>query len=165
MNRKPILRALPEELLVEIVRQAEVGYPEEVCGIVIGQPEAPHTYRVRQVANVANREPEEDASGEPRDARTAYKMDPLGQLRVLREVDELGWEVLTIYHSHPDHEAYFSRMDRDRALAAHGEPIWPGVRYLVLSVVRGRARDAAEYGWDPGRRDFVATPVMLPDPR
>jgi len=161
-RRLPCLRALPEALLVEIVRQAEAGYPEEICGIVIGQPEAPHTYVVRQVANIANREPQEDTMGAPRDARTAYKMDPLEQLRVLREADALGGEVVTIYHSHPDHGVYFSRMDRDRALAANGEPIWPGVGYLVISVVGGRARGGAEYGWDPRRGDFVETPVRLP---
>jgi proteasome lid subunit RPN8/RPN11 len=158
----PSLRTLPEALLVEIVRQAEAGYPEEICGIVIGQPEAPHTYRVRQVANIANREPQEDTSGEPRDARTAYKMDPLEQLRVLKEADMLGGEVVTIYHSHPNHGAYFSRMDRDRALAANGEPIWPGVEYLVISVVNGRARRATEYRWDQRRGDFAETLVALP---
>lgn len=150
-------RLLPREALDEIVRQAEAGYPEEICGMVIGRPGAPETYRVRQVANVANREPQDDPTGTPRDARTAYKMDPLGQLAVLREADREGWEPVLFYHSHPDHGAYFSRMDRERALMTDGDPIWPGATYLVVSVMGGSVSEVAAYGWDRGSRDFVPT--------
>jgi len=130
--------------------------------MVVGQHGAPETYRVRQVTNIANREPQEDPSGVARDARTAYKMDPLEQLRILREADEHGWEVAVFYHSHPDHEAYFSRMDRERALAPDGAPMWPGATYLVVSVMRGRVRGAASYRWDPRQREFLEIPVKLP---
>jgi len=153
---------LPEGPLTEILRQAEAGYPEEICGMVIGQPGASETYRVRPVPNIANRELQEDPGGQPRDARTAYKMDPLEQLRILREADGQGWDVAVFYHSHPDHEAYFSRMDRERALAPDGEPVWPGATYLVVSVMGGRARGAASYRWDPHRREFSEMPVRLP---
>jgi len=153
---------LPDGPLVEIVRQAEAGYPEEICGMVIGEPGSSETYRVRHVTNIANREPQDDPGGLPRDARTAYKMDPLEQLRVLREADGQGWDVAVFYHSHPDHDAYFSRMDRERALAPDGEPVWPGATYLVVSVIGGRARGAACYRWDPRRREFFEMPVRLP---
>jgi proteasome lid subunit RPN8/RPN11 len=156
---------LPHEALSEIVRQAEAGYPEEICGMVIGRPDAPHTYRVRQVANIANREPQEDSGGLARDARTAYKMDPLEQLRVLRESDEQGWEVCLFYHSHPDHDAYFSRMDRERALTPEGEPVWPGAGYLVVSVIGGRARGAAWCRWDLEHRGFLERAIELPASR
>ncbi len=153
---------LPDRTLREVVRQAEAGYPEEVCGMMVGQRGAPETYQVRAVTNVANREPQEDPGGVSRDARTAYKMDPLEQLEILREVDAHGWDVVLFYHSHPDHEAYFSRMDRERALSPDGEPIWPGATYLVVSVMRGSARAAASFGWNPEQREFVGSPVSLP---
>lgn len=156
------LSVLPDDPLREIVRQAEAGYPEEICGMIIGQAGVPETYQARQVRNVANREPQEDPGGLPRDARTAYKMDPLEQLRILREADGQGWDVAAFYHSHPDHGAYFSRMDRERALAPDGEPLWPGATYLVVSVMGGRARGAAAYRWDPRRREFSENPVVLP---
>jgi len=154
---------LTGETLAEIARQAESGYPEEICGMVIGRPGAPDTYGVRPVPNIANREPQDDPGGRPRDARTAYKMDPLEQLRVLREVDARGWEVLAFYHSHPDHAAYFSAMDRERALMADGDPIWPGATYLVVSVIGGRAHGTAWYRWDAARRDFCGHAVDLPE--
>jgi proteasome lid subunit RPN8/RPN11 len=153
---------LTETQLMEIVRQAEAGYPEEICGIVVGKPGSPETYQVRQVKNVANQERQKDTTGVERDARTAYRMDDREVLRVLRESDEGGWDVVTFYHSHPDHDAYFSAMDRDRALRADQEPLWPGANYLIVSVRGGRAREARYFAWDDARKDFVAVAASLP---
>ena len=157
-----MVHMLAEELLAEIIRQAEVGYPEEICGIVIGEPGSPATYRVCQVRNIANEERQHDTTGIERDARTAYRMDDREVLRILREADEARWDVVMFYHSHPDHEAYFSAMDRDRALRVDQEPLWPGASYLVVSVQRGRAHDARYFAWDNVRKDFVAVTAALP---
>jgi len=161
-DRAVIVHDLTETQLIEIVRQAEAGYPEEICGIVVGKPGSPETYRVRQVRNVANQERQEDTTGVERDARTAYRMDDREVLHVLREADEAGWDVVTFYHSHPDHDAYFSAMDRDRALRADHEPLWPGANYLVVSVRRGHAQEAQYFAWDDARKDFVAVAATLP---
>jgi len=145
------------------VRQAEAGYPREICGLVVGKPGDPETYSVRQVRNVADDERPADADGRPRDARTAYLMDPMEELRVLREADARGWDVVCIYHSHPDHPAAFSVMDRERALDQAGRPLWPDALYLVLSVRQGRAVEACGFRWDAARGDFSAEPLPLPD--
>jgi proteasome lid subunit RPN8/RPN11 len=89
-------------------------------------------------------------------------MDDRDVLRVLREADAHGWDALTFYHSHPDHDAYFSAMDRDRALRAEREPLWPGACYLVVSVRERRARDARGYVWDATAHDFIEIPMRLP---
>ena len=138
-ERAVTVHALTAEQLAEIIRQAEAGYPEEICGIVIGKPGSPETYRVHQVRNVANRERQQDTSGIERDARTAYRMDDREVLHVLREADEAGWDVVTFYHSHPGHDAYFSAMDRDRALRPDHEPLWPGAS-LPRRFSPGRSR-------------------------
>lgn len=156
--------ALTDQQMTEIVRQAEAGYPEEICGMVIGERGSPGTYRVCQVRNIANQERQQDTMGVVRDARTAYRMDDREVLRVLREADETGWDVVTFYHSHPDHDAYFSAMDRDRALRPDREPLWPGAAYLVISVWAGRARDARYFAWEDARKDFVEVVASLPTP-
>mgnify|MGYP001608414214 FL=1 len=161
-ERMAAVYPLPASQMAEIVRQAEAGYPEEICGIVIGKPGAPETYQVRQVRNIANQERQRDPAGFERDARTAYRMDDREVLRVLREADDAGWDVVTFYHSHPDHDAYFSLMDRDRALRADSEPLWPGANYLVVSVRNRRAVDARYYFWDDVRGDFTEVPASLP---
>jgi proteasome lid subunit RPN8/RPN11 len=157
----PVFHLLDGQM-AEIVRQAEAGYPEEICGIVIGKPGEPETYQVRQVQNVANQDRQRDPAGFERDARTAYRMDDREVLRVLREADEAGWDVVTFYHSHPDHDAYFSLMDQDRALRADREPLWPGANYLVISVRGARAVDARYYVWDGSRGDFTEAAARLP---
>ena len=151
--------------LAEIVRQAEAGYPEAICGIVIGKRGAPETYQVRQVSNLANQERQRDTGGVERDARTAYFGDAREMLRVSIEADEHGWETLVLYHSHPDHDAYFSAMDRERALWPGQNPpeaLWPGVSYVVISVRNGRASEARYHIWDDAVKDFVEVPVSLP---
>jgi [CysO sulfur-carrier protein]-S-L-cysteine hydrolase len=70
-----------------------------------------------------------------------------------------------LYHSHPDHDAYFSAMDRERALwpgQEPPEPLWPGVAYLVVSVRKGRACQARYHVWDDAAKEFVEVPVRLP---
>jgi proteasome lid subunit RPN8/RPN11 len=161
-NGTATVHGLTQEQLGEIFRQAETGYPEEICGIVIGVQGLPETYQVRPVRNIANREHQKDTTGVERDARTAYRMDDREVLRVLREADEAGWAVVTFYHSHPDHDANFSAMDRDRALGIDREPLWPGANYLVVSVRAGLLHDARYFVWDEARRDFVGVPAILP---
>jgi len=154
--------ALTAEQLAEIIRQAEAGYPDEICGIVIGKPGSPETYQVRQARNVANQQRQTDTTGNERDARTAYSMDGLEVHRIEEEADQAGWQFVMFYHSHPNHDAYFSAMDRDRALRPDHEPLWPGAAYLVVSVREGRAREARYYVWDDARKDFVEVAATLP---
>jgi hypothetical protein len=60
-----------------------------------------------------------------------------------------------------DTGAYFSATDRQNALI-NGEPSYPEAVYVVVSVVGGRAADAAAFVWDTAERDFV--PTELPKP-
>jgi proteasome lid subunit RPN8/RPN11 len=153
---------MPASLLAEIARLAEDGYPKEICGLIIGLPDDPATWQVRPVANIADAEPQMDPAGVLRDARTAYMMDPLEELAILRELDARGVDLVMIYHSHPDHDAYFSAMDRERALLGAGEPFWPGVTYLVVSVRAGRAEHACAFWWDADAGAFREAPVPVP---
>ena len=59
-------------------------------------------------------------------------------LRALDAADQSGGRLYAIAHSHPDVGAYFSKEDKDMALGGGSEPLWPGVRYLVISVRKGQ---------------------------
>ncbi len=88
-----------------IQAQAEREYPYECCGFVIGDPNGEE---VRPIANIQNEKHAANPAAYPRDARTAYLMDPRAQLAVLNEIDRRGLQLRVVYHSHPDHDAYFS---------------------------------------------------------
>jgi len=140
---------------------AESGYPEEVCGAVFATPDG---QQVRRLTNVQNRLHAEDPVANPRDARTAYHMDARELLDVHRDGDRPGWRILLFYHSHPEHDAYFSATDKAQALWGEGdaaEPSYPGVGYLVFSVRDRRVRDARLFAWSDEHRDFVERPLKV----
>ncbi|MGH7412295.1 MAG: Mov34/MPN/PAD-1 family protein [Candidatus Methylomirabilis sp.] len=144
---------LTELELKEIFAHAEEGYPDEVCGIVLGKPGDPKANAVHRCANLANQHHLQDPIRYPRDARTAYIMDPKGLLRIQAEADAKGLDLIVIYHSHTDHEAYFSQTDRELALF-DGEPLWPGARYLIVSVNGGKVSYFKVFRWNTIIKDF-----------
>jgi proteasome lid subunit RPN8/RPN11 len=56
-----------------------------------------------------------------------YRLDGKEQLRVFDEMDEHGWELWAIYHSHTHSEAYPSETDVKLAF-------YPEAHYLLLSL-------------------------------
>jgi [CysO sulfur-carrier protein]-S-L-cysteine hydrolase len=146
--------------LNEIFAHAEEGYPDEACGVVIGKPGDPSTNVVRRCANLANQYQQDDPIRYPRDARTAYIMDPKDLLQIQSEADAKGFEFVLIYHSHPDHEAYFSETDRDLALF-DGEPLWPQLHYLVVSVKNGTVAYFKVFRWDATEKQFAEEPSAV----
>ena len=143
----------PDELR-QIREQAVDEYPRESCGVIVaGTGER----RLVPCRNVQDQLHQRDPERYPRDARTAYYIDPADLLRIGR-LEAAGLAVTVIYHSHVDAGAYFSETDRRQALVG-GEPAYPEATYIVTSVVGGRADAVAAFRWDPTTKDF--TPVDL----
>src|SRR5262245_31477691 len=117
---------LPRAAKATMAARAEADYPEETCGLVFTQGAGLEVY---PMPNIQNRRHREDPVENPRDARTAYELDPLEMLRVIDAKDSAGHALAAIYHSHPDHESYFSETD-SAAAAPDGEPMYPGVHLV-----------------------------------
>ena len=146
----------PSELLSEIVAHLVACYPEEGCGLVARRgPE----WRFLPISNAATRFHLADPESFPDDARTAYLFDPVEQRRAWEWADEAGWEVAAIVHSHCDADASFSARDRELALLEPRRPLYPGVEYLVISIVAGRPDHARAHVWDGD--DFEARAVDI----
>jgi proteasome lid subunit RPN8/RPN11 len=96
----------------EIVEQALREFPNEACGLIAAEADVP--VRVFPMTNA-------NASSD------TYRFDGKEQFVVFDEVDERGWEIWAIYHSHTHSEAYPSETDVRLAF-------YPDSRYLVLSV-------------------------------
>lgn len=140
-------------------RHAEATYPEECCGALLTDRDG--NLRVWECRNIQNDLHSQDPAKHPRDARTAYYIDPQELLAVTREADATGGEIRAFYHSHPDVGAYFSSEDRARAIIEDwDEPIYPDAAYLVLSVRNGVMDDAKAFVWDEQTRDYVEQPIM-----
>jgi [CysO sulfur-carrier protein]-S-L-cysteine hydrolase len=99
-------------LYKEIVEQGLREFPNECCGVIAADEGVP--VKVFAMTNV-------DASP------VTYRLDGKEQLKVFDEMDERGWELWGIYHSHTHSEAYPS--DTDKRLA-----FYPEARYVLLSL-------------------------------
>ncbi len=132
-------------------------YPNECCGAVV---ERGGREEVTRIANVQDDQHRADPEKFPRTARTAYFMEPAQLLRVLREVDDNTVRLRAFYHSHPDHDAYFSDEDKRQALM-FDEPSYPDAAWIVLSVRDRIVRTAKAFGWDPQQRDFVEIELVI----
>jgi proteasome lid subunit RPN8/RPN11 len=138
---------------------ARETFPDECCGLILRRGGAEVVRRVRNIQDELHaRDPERY----PRAARIAYYMDGKELLDVLNEVDRGGWAVAAFYHSHPDHAAYFSQEDRDRALF-DGEPVYPDTAYLIVALDAAAVREVKAFRWDAAAADFVEAPIAGAD--
>ena len=105
-------------LLDKIHQHLESGYPNEACGVMLGKEG-----EVTEVVAAGNERTDS--------ARNRYLIDPLAYMKIERDADKRGLQVLGIYHSHPDVAARPSQFDLDHAL--------PIFSYLIVSVCNGKA--------------------------
>lgn len=138
---------LPEDL-TPILRHLEAAYPNEGCGLVFRA--AGGALRVQPMQNAYDRYHAVDPRTYPRTAATAYTFDGKEHLTVTREAEARGEVLVCIFHSHADVGAYFSAEDEAMA-APGGDPLYPGVAYLVVAVDKGRTTAAKIFRWGNGR--------------
>jgi proteasome lid subunit RPN8/RPN11 len=128
----------PASVRDAVTRHLEAAWPREGCGVIL-QREGEATFRVRPLANVS-----------PTPA-VAYAFAPGEWLSVCMEADARRERVVCVFHSHVEAPATFSAEDFARA-APEGQPLLPGVSYLIASVHRGCVVCVSEYEWN--RDDF-----------
>lgn len=125
-------------------RHAEQTYPQECCGLLLGTLENQGlTASVKALQEIWPAEnawtPEyselvPDSLGLSRTCRDCYWISPETMLAAQRYCRDQSLAVLGIYHSHPDHPAVPSEMDRVLA--------WPQYTYLILAIHQGRVENA-----------------------
>jgi proteasome lid subunit RPN8/RPN11 len=145
---------ISEYVLKQICLHAEREYPNEACGMIIGPKDKENAIGVFPIRNIQDELHRSDPAKFPREAKTAYYMDPDQVKIVEKEAASKNFEAKVIYHSHPDHEVYFSEEDRYLA-APWGEPNLPGLSWIVISVQKGKAAALSEFAWDPEKKDYV----------
>lgn len=146
---------LTETAWQEISRHAQESFPEECCGVVLSNGGTDHVQRLR---NIQNQLHTLDPQTYPRPATIAYAMDPKELESVIQEAEIAGQSLKAFYHSHPDHEAYFS--EEDKAFASpFGEPTFPRTAQIVVSVYKRTVKQICAYAWSEEETDFVEIPV------
>lgn len=103
-------------MIEAMVAHARAEAPNECCGLVASSNgDAMRVYR----ATNAERSP------------VKYVVDPRDQIRIQNDIDENGWELGAIYHSHTRTEPFPSQTDINLARN------WPDPLYVIVGVAGG----------------------------
>lgn len=126
-----------------IEAHAARGYPEEVCGFLIG-----HDRTVSRVLAAEN------AVADAASRRNRFSLSPDRVYEADRDARRTGESLIGVYHSHPDHPARPSPTDREWA--------WPGYVYIIVAVADGRIADFTAWTLpDEPDSDFVPERIAV----
>ena len=153
--RQPIL-TLPRRIYAALGRHGEESYPEECCGILLGES---HTTENRE--KIENRVieaiPVRNACTDA--AHRRYQIAPTDLIAAQKQARQLNLEIVGFYHSHPDHPAQWSPTDLDEA---H----WLGASYVIISVAQGVTRATNSFrliGEHEEEKHFVEERLAVPE--
>ncbi len=118
------------------------GYPNEICGVLVGPRGGRTATEAKRARNMIVER-----------SRDRYEIDPVDHLRIQREADAAGQDIVGYYHSHPDHPAQASRFDTERA--------WSGYVYVIVSVQDGKPVDANGFIADNDGGPFRSEPLEI----
>lgn len=103
---------LEKDLLEKMLQQIKEEFPNEACGILAGREG--RAEKVYAMSNVDK-------------SPSTYFMDAKEQLLVMKEIRNLGSEMVGIYHSHAASPAYPSGHDVEMAF-------YPEASYIIVSL-------------------------------
>lgn len=135
----------------EISRHAQDEFPDECCGVIFFDGK---NDRVQRLRNMQNQLHALDAQTYPRTAAIAYAMDPLELESAIDAAENQGAKLRAFYHSHPDHDAYFSAEDKAFAMP-FGEPTFPDTAQIVISIYDRDVKVIRGFAWSEAAQDFV----------
>lgn len=107
---------LSVEYWQEMLLHVQMCLPEEACGLLAGTGS-----RVEKVYPVTNEYHSKDR----------FRMNAQEQVSAMVDIDGHDWEMLAIYHSHPQGPGYPSPTDRN-------EFFYPGSLYLIWYPIAGK---------------------------
>ena len=107
---------IPGDIRDEMVRHAFDGLPNEACGLLGGRTED-GVVRAERFWPLTNAD----------QSNMTYRLDGREQLEVFKELEEKGWDLVGIFHSHTHTEAYPSATDCRQAF-------YPESHYVLVSL-------------------------------
>lgn len=89
--------------------------PEEACGMLAGKDG--HVLKVFPATNVLH-------------SQVRYRIEPKEQLDIFNQIEQRGWDLLAIYHSHPKGPSHPSKTDIQ-------ESYYPEAIYIIWAQTGG----------------------------
>jgi len=117
---------ISHELLGEVVGHALEDPGNEVCGLVAVAGEERAATRVYRARNVHA-------------SPMKFEIDPKELLDLHNAIEDEGWELGAIYHSHVRSAPYPSQTDVNFAAS------WPGVEWIIVGLAPGAEPEVRSY--------------------
>ena len=134
---------LTKEAYEHIVEHAKETYPNECCGILIGNSMTEKKVFYVQMATNLNKERAFDR----------YVMDPTEIYLADKEARSQSLELMGFYHSHPDHPDRPSEYDREMGQA--------GYSYIIVSVNKGTDVSVKSWSFKKDDEPFKEEAIRL----
>lgn len=149
--------AIQQQIFLEAIKQ----HPYEACGFVLGRvTSAREAMQFVPCRNIQNELHASQPERYPRTAETAYVIDAKDQAAVEKIAKEQNLQIIAIFHSHPEHGVYFSQEDKTNA-APWGEPLFPEMSYLVVSVYNKEVKGMSDFYWSTDSEDFLENKIQF----
>src|SRR5258708_38184703 len=136
---------IDEEAWRTMVVHAQSTYPNECCGAMLGAVDGD-----RKTVTLAV--PLQNAFSGAQEARYELRQEVL--LRADSEARRQGMDLVGIFHSHPDCDAYFSKTDLENSC--------PWFSFLVLSIQKGEFHHANSFLPDPDQTAAAQEELQYP---
>ncbi|MEZ4522645.1 MAG: amino acid racemase [Thermomicrobiales bacterium] len=133
--------SLPAEIRDEIIANALADLPNEACGLVAFAQNRP--IKVFPGTNILQ-------------SPTRYRMADDEVVKAIEEIDQHGWRLGAIYHSHPSSPATPSDTDLDEAN-------WPNTLMMIVSMA-GDEPELRAFQIDREQRAFIEMTVNVVEP-
>jgi proteasome lid subunit RPN8/RPN11 len=141
---RPLMLRLSFELERDIRMAGVAAYPNECCGVLIGEINDAGVKIAKRALTIDN-------AREDGEQYHRFLITPEDMLRAEQSARAEKLEVIGFYHSHPDHPSAPSEYDKDHAL--------PFYSYVIVSVDNGKARILTSWELAGDRAGFAQETV------
>jgi proteasome lid subunit RPN8/RPN11 len=131
---------ISSELKNNIRIAGESTYPNECCGIILGEIDDDGTKNAKRTVDINN-------ASENNERYHRFLITPEDMFKAEQIARAAKLEIVGFYHSHPDHPSMPSGYDKERAL--------PFYSYIIVSVDNGKAQVLTSWELTEDRVNFV----------
>ena len=132
---------VPNQLIEQMNAHVEKAYPEEGAGFLIGRPG-----EVREILTLSN-------SREDGARHNRFLFTPQDYLQAEMKADELGLDLIGVFHSHPDCPNVPSEYDREWAQ--------PFFSYIITRVDQGKAVNSRSWKLAEDRSQYKEEEIKI----
>ena len=135
-----------QHLINRMLKEARTAYPYECCGLLVGSKD--------NTGKVVNEAYPVENKNKVR-AGDRYEIDPKEFDGIDQKAAKKGFNIIGIYHSHPDHPADPSAFDKECA------NVWTEYSYIIISVKNGKEEELKSWCFNSGKQEIEEEEVKI----